>query len=88
MCEIWLQSDGHVEKRGIQTDRPTDKGTLQLYIVDIHLRRSGDDMGLSGCVFAVNIPHQRYRNSVRPKHKYYKCDRQYHYNINELMNAL
>ena len=31
MCQIWLRSDGRVEKRGIQTDRHTDKGTLQLY---------------------------------------------------------
>ena len=30
MCQILLRSDGRVEKRGVQTD----KGTLQLYIVD------------------------------------------------------
>ena len=34
VCQIWLRSDGRVEKRGVQTDRQTDKGTLQLYIVD------------------------------------------------------
>ena len=32
MCQIWLRSDGSVEKKG---DRQTDKGTLQLYIVDV-----------------------------------------------------
>ena len=31
MCQIWLRSDSRVEKKGgVQTD----KGTLQLYIVD------------------------------------------------------
>ena len=30
MCQIWLRSNGRVKKRGVQTD----KGTLQLYIVD------------------------------------------------------
>ena len=30
MCQILLRSDGRVEKGGVQTD----KGTLQLYIVD------------------------------------------------------
>ena len=29
MCQIWLGSDGGVEKNG-----GTDKGTLQLYIVE------------------------------------------------------
>ena len=31
VCQIWLRSDGRVEKKGgVQTD----KGTLQLYIVE------------------------------------------------------
>ena len=34
VCQIWLRSDGRVEKRGGGTDRQRDKGTLQLYIVD------------------------------------------------------
>ena len=37
MCQIWLPSDGRVEKKGgtdRQTDRQTDKGILQLYKVD------------------------------------------------------
>ena len=34
VCQIWLRSDGRVEKRGGSTDIQTDKGTLQLYIVD------------------------------------------------------
>ena len=38
MCQIWLRSDGRVEKGGgggtdRQTDRPTDKGNPQLYII-------------------------------------------------------
>ena len=33
VCQIWLRSDGRVKKKG-GTDRHTDKGTLQLYIVD------------------------------------------------------
>ena len=32
VCQIWLRSDGRVEKKG-GADRQTDKGTLQLYIV-------------------------------------------------------
>ena len=32
MCQIWLQSDSRVEKKG--GTRQTDKGTLQHYIVD------------------------------------------------------
>ena len=32
VCQIWLRSDGRVEKKG-GTDRQTDKRTLQLYIV-------------------------------------------------------
>ena len=36
VCQIWLRSDGRVEKKGVQsTDRQTDKGTLQLYLVDV-----------------------------------------------------
>ena len=37
MCQIWLRSDGRVEKGGgVQTDRQTDRQRkLQLYIVDI-----------------------------------------------------
>ena len=31
VCQIWLRSDGRVEKKG-DTDRQTDKGTLQFYI--------------------------------------------------------
>ena len=32
VCQIWLRSDGRVEKKGeVQRDR---KGTLQLYMVD------------------------------------------------------
>ena len=35
MCQIWLRSDGRVEKKGgVQTQ--TDKGKLQLYIVDLY----------------------------------------------------
>ena len=38
MCQIWLRSNGRVEKNGgyRHTDRQTDEGTLQLYnfIVD------------------------------------------------------
>ena len=34
MCQIWLRSDGRVEKKG-GTDRQTDKGNPQFYdIVD------------------------------------------------------
>ena len=39
MCQIWLRSDGRVEKKW-GTDRQTDKGTLQLYIVDCKYTRS------------------------------------------------
>ena len=38
MCQIWLRSDGRVEKGG-GTDRQTDKGTLQLYVGEAHLFR-------------------------------------------------
>ena len=35
MCQICLRSDCRVEKKeGVQTDRQTDKWTLQFYIVD------------------------------------------------------
>ena len=34
VCQIWLRSDGRVENRGGY--RQTNKGTLQLYIVDRH----------------------------------------------------
>ena len=35
MCQIWLRSDGRLEKKGgTDTHRKTDKETLQLYIVE------------------------------------------------------
>ena len=42
VCQIWLRTDNRVEWGGgggadRQTDRPADKGTLQLYIVDLHV---------------------------------------------------
>ena len=42
MCQIWLRSDSRVEKKGgdLQTERQTDKLTLQLYIVDDHSFKS------------------------------------------------
>ena len=41
MCQIWLQSDGRVEKKGGGGDRQTDRGTLQLYIVDNQITKPG-----------------------------------------------
>ena len=42
VCQIWLRSDGRVEKKGggyRQTDRQTDRQRfLQLYIVDNQMR--------------------------------------------------
>ena len=67
VCQIWLRSDGCVEKKG-RTDRQTDKGTLQLYIVDNHVYliclcyRDADDhvdmerfviLGLSQLIFII-----------------------------------
>ena len=37
VCQIWLRSDGRVEREGGGGYRQTDKGTLQLYIVDVNL---------------------------------------------------
>ena len=35
VCQIWLRSDGRVEKKGGGGYRQTDKGKLQLYIIDL-----------------------------------------------------
>ena len=64
MCQIWLQSDGRVEKGGY---RQTDKGTLQLYSRYYDVKLSVIDV-VSTCVVECHIRDcSPLRRPVRPR---------------------
>ena len=69
MCQIWLRSDGRVEKNWgyRQTDRQTDRQRkLQLYIVDNWIACGAYRCGLCSIIvwFAFNVCAAMQRNNA------------------------
>ena len=64
------------KKKGVQTDRQTDKGTLQLYIVDIRNFLEGIATAEVVLVACLGLHHSHYIHaSVRRlmQHTYFMC---------------